>query len=159
MKQEELNNILNGHKKWLNGEGGARADLSGAYLRSANLSNISANENTAMYWSVCPESGSFIAYKKANNGRQHLIVKLLVPEDAKRSSATTRKCRCDRAEVLEIRDIAGIECFDKAISSHDPTFIYEVGKTVIVDNFDEDRWNECSYGIHFFITREEAVRY
>lgn len=37
--------------------------------------------------------------------------------------------------------------------------MYEVGKTVSVDDFDENRWHECSTGIHFFITREEAVRY
>ena len=28
-----------------------------------------------------------------------------------------------------------------------------------VKDFDDDRWNECSTGIHFFITRDEAVMY
>lgn len=28
-----------------------------------------------------------------------------------------------------------------------------------VADFDENRWNECAPGIHFFITRDEAVRY
>jgi hypothetical protein len=28
-----------------------------------------------------------------------------------------------------------------------------------VENFNEDRWNECAAGIHFFITREEAIDY
>ena len=35
----------------------------------------------------------------------------------------------------------------------------KVGEIVKVDNFDKDRWNECSPGIHFFMTRDEAVRY
>ena len=40
MKQEELQEILDAHKKWINGEvGGARADLSGADLSDANLSD------------------------------------------------------------------------------------------------------------------------
>ena len=51
------------------------------------------------------------------------------------------------------------EKFEKACSSYDNTFIYKKGEIVSVDNFDEDRWNECSTGIHFFITREEAVNY
>ena len=28
-----------------------------------------------------------------------------------------------------------------------------------LENFNEDRWNECAAGIHFFITREEAIDY
>lgn len=44
-------------------------------------------------------------------------------------------------------------------SNYDKTFIYEIGKTVKVDDFDDDRWNECSTGIHFFLTREEAESY
>ena len=137
------------------------ANLSGANLRSANLSNaylsgadlrgVIANESTAMYHPVCPTEGSFIGYKKC---RDNAIVKLLIPEDAKRSSATTRKCRCDKALVLEV--IGGEE---KAISRQDETFVYKVGETVSVDDFDHDRWNECSTGIHFFITREEAEAY
>ena len=42
---------------------------------------------------------------------------------------------------------------------YDYNFIYKVGEIVEVDNFDKDRWNECSPGIHFFMTRDEAVRY
>lgn len=38
MKQEELQKILDAHKKWINGEeGGARANLNGADLRGAYL--------------------------------------------------------------------------------------------------------------------------
>ena len=62
--------------------------------------------------------------------------------------------------MLDIQKIdgskAGVEC---AISKHDSGFAYRIGDTVSVDNFDENRWNECAPGIHFFITREEAVRY
>lgn len=36
---------------------------------------------------------------------------------------------------------------------------YHVGEIVRVDNFDDNRWRECSTGIHFFMTRDEAVRY
>ena len=136
------------------------ADLSDANLRYANLSNanlsgadlrgVKANELTTGFWTCPPEEGSFIGWKKC---RENVIVKLLIPEDAKRSSATTRKCRCDKALVL---DVFGA---DKGVSQQDSTFIYRKGETVAVGNFDENRWNECSTGIHFFITREEAECY
>lgn len=37
--------------------------------------------------------------------------------------------------------------------------MYTVGKIVTVDNFDTNRYEECAPGIHFFITRKEAVDY
>jgi hypothetical protein len=85
---------------------------------------------------------------------------LKVTENSKRSSATTLKCRCSEAEVLEIQNIDGSICDIKSISSnYISSFIYEVGKIVSVPDFDEDRFNECSAGIHFFISREMAVKY
>ena len=105
--------------------------------------------------SQCPD-GAFIGYKKASG----YIVKLLVPEDAKRSSATTLKCRCSKAKVLEIQNLDGSKSDLKAVTSdRDKDFIYVVGEEKEVEGFDEDRWNECSTGIHFFISREMAVRY
>ena len=87
-------------------------------------------------------------------------MELLVPDDAKRSSATTRKCRCSKAKVVSITSMDGsaVDC-EGVSSDRDVAFVYRVGETVEVPDFDEDRWNECSTGIHFFITRDEAVRY
>lgn len=135
------------------------ADFYGADLRKAkNIPNYICPIN-------CPQEGSFIGFKKAytiigaNRLYQSVIVKLRIPADAKRSSATTRKCRCDKAEVISITSISGNMEFEEARSSYDNTFKYKIGEIVNVDDFDEDRWNECSTGIHFFITREEAVNY
>ena len=131
-------------------------DLRNADLRNANLSNINVSENTAFLLPQCPSEGSFVAWKKVGD----LIVKLLVTEDAKRSSATTLKCRCSKAKVLAIEHLDGSKSELKEIeSSYDSDFIYRIGETVEVDDFDDDRWNECSSGIHFFIAREMAVKY
>ena len=130
-------------------------NLRHAILRFANLNNIEYDENTSFFALQCPEEGSFIGYKKANNK----IVKLLITEDAKRSSATSRKCRCNKAKVLSITNINNTEEYDKVISGYDNNFIYKVGELIEVEDFDEDRWNECSAGIHFFVTRYEAVNY
>ena len=132
------------------------ANLSGADLRSANLLNVRYDECTGFFALVCPEEGSFIGYKKANGH----IVKLRITEDALRSSATSRKCRCSKAEVLSITTLDGEDDGLTSIpSNYDSNFIYRVGTTVEVEDFETDRWDECAAGIHFFITRQEAVQY
>ena len=138
------------------------ADLTGADLRGANLSGTYLSEanltEAKLDWPlVCPEKGSFIGYKKC---RDNLIAKLEIPEDSLRSSATSRKCRCSKARVLSITDLDGSEVnIEYAVSGRDSGFLYKVGEVVSVDDFDTNRWNECSTGIHFFMTREEAVNY
>ena len=137
------------------------ANLSGANLYEADL-RLAKNIPSYACRLVCPEEGSFIGFKKARTtvpDFREAIVKLLITEDAKRSSATTRKCRCDKAKVISITSLDGKENFTTAYSYYDRIFQYTVGQTVIVDDFDEDRWNECSTGVHFFITREEAIDY
>lgn len=89
-----------------------------------------------------------------------MIVKLKIPASAKRSSATTRKCRCDKAIVLSIENADGTQSEEKSVSSlYDKAFVYTVGQEVSVPDFDDNRWNECSTGIHFFITHQEAAQY
>lgn len=145
------------------------ADLRDAYLNSADLSrsNLSGVDLSGVYLRganniyiplACPEKGSFIGFKKVSNGEQ--IVELFIPTDAKRSSSTGRKCRCNKAKVISITNIDGSSCELTTVrSSYDSNFMYTVGEYVEVKNFDDNRWNECAPGIHFFITREEAVRY
>lgn len=133
----------------------SNANLSNADLSSANLKDIKTNIHTIGYNLACPEEGSFIGYKKANG----CIVKLLILEDAKRSSASTAKCRCDKAKVLEIRDIKTGKKVNKVNSDYDSNFIYRVGEIASVDNFDNNRWNECTTGIHFFLNKEDAINY
>ena len=143
------------------------ADLRGASLRNADLRNIDLNDadlsganNVPYIPMVCPEEGDFIGWKKAEGNKNKVIVKLHIPFDAKRSSATTRKCRCSKAEVIAIYNIDGTVARETTChSNYDNSFIYEVGKTVEVTDFNEDRWNECAKGIHFFINRQEAIDY
>lgn len=131
------------------------ADLSGANLSDADLKDIKTNIHTIGYNLACPEKGSFIGYKKASG----CLIELLILEDAKRSSATTAKCRCDKAKVLEIRDIKTGKKVNKVNSDYNVNFIYEVGEIIHVDDFDNNRWNECSTGIHFFVNKENAINY
>ena len=134
------------------------ANLYGADLHRANLygANLSGARNIPFVPMSCPDSGSFTAWKKAHG----YIVKMFVPEDAKRSSAAGRKCRCDKAIVVAIETVNGEPSgLDEIASDRDGTFIYKVGETVTEPNFCEDRFKECAKGIHFFINRQEAVDY
>ena len=134
------------------------ADLSGANLIAANLSgaDLRGAKNVPFIPYSCPDFGMFIAYKKASG----YIIELEIPEDAKRLSANTRKCRCDKAKVLRILNVdRTVAEVTEVRSDRDSDFIYKVGEIVSVDDFDNDRWNECSTGIHFFINFQEAVNY
>ena len=133
------------------------ADLCNADLRGAkNTDKTAWDAYTAFYPLQCPETGSFIGYKKAADK----IVMLEICADAKRSSATSRKCRCSKAKVLSITNLDGSESgLTEVRSYYSKEFVYCVGETVEIPDFDENRWNESAPGIHFFVTREEAVKY
>ena len=133
------------------------ADFREANLREANLREAKIDENTRINLPIsCPDIGVFTAWKKARG----YIIQLEIPAESKRLSATTRKCRCNIAKVVAIQNIDGTDSgLLEVCSGYDHNFIYKVGETVSVDKFDSNRWNECSNGIHFFITREEAVNY
>ena len=180
--EAQLKEILEKHKKWVLGkDGGEKADLTGARLTYADLTDadltyaqlngaqlngaqlngargadkIRWNIYTTFYPLQCPETGAYVGYKKARG----LIVELEITADALRSSATSRKCRASKARVLSITDVDGNPAGEQVESNYDKNFMYIVGETVEVPNFDVNRWNECAPGIHHFITREEAVKY
>jgi hypothetical protein len=143
------------------------SDLSGMTINNSILTiRQCTNIHVAQ---IVPEVGTFIGWKKAYiKGLGYGIVKLQIPATAKRSSFG-RKCRCDRAKVLEIYGYKykyGIKneavkkkvYVDSAVSNFDPEFVYTVGKFVRVKDFDEE-CNECSEGIHFFLSEQEAIDY
>ena len=154
----------------LSGANLSDADLSDADLRYANLSDVDLRDANHVQLSIAkisilPDEGDIIGWKKAYvDGTmlpKSVIVKLLIPSDAQRSNATGRKCRASKARVLDLQDKQGnsLPPDTTAYSGHDTDFTYKKGETVHVENFDTNRWNECAPGIHFFITRIEAVEY
>lgn len=110
---------------------------------------------------ACPTEGSFIGWKKVESGYNEYLIKLQIPASAKRSSATTNKCRCSKAKVLGIYDLKGNKLSISSVTNfaYFNETVYEVGKMVYPDSFDEDRMVECSNGIHFFINKQEAIDY
>lgn len=146
----------------LRGTNLCEADLRGANLSWANLYEADLYDadlrgvKNLNFPIACPEKGTFTAFKKAGE----YIIELEIPDDALRSSSTTRKCRCSKAKVVSITNLDGTPSDIKSVAScHDSKFIYNLSETVEVPNFDTNRWNECAPGIHFFITRQEAIDY
>ena len=127
----------------------ADANLAGANLADANLAYAKGSELAIAMTRILP-AGDLIGWKKCKYG---VIVKLRVPAEAKRSHAFGRKCR---AEYVDVLDVIGA---DVGISEHDSKTEYRPGQRVTPDSFDENWRYECSSGIHFFITREEAEAY
>lgn len=108
---------------------------------------------------ACPATGSFIGWKCAIDESNHYaLIKLEIPEDAKRTSGLdNKKCRCNKAKVLEIRNFTGE--LKEAHSIYDSTFVYKVGEEVSVKDFCNDRMRICAPGIHFFMERADALDY
>jgi len=109
---------------------------------------VGLNPLIAARLSILPSEGAVIGWKQCRSG---VIVKVLVPAQAARSNATGRKCRAEYVKVLEIGGAS------LAYSIHTEHTIYRVGETVVCDKWEPDRWIECGGGIHFYLTREEAV--
>ena len=141
------------------------ADLSRANLRGANLRDANHVKLSIAKTSILPDEGDIIGWKKAwTDGTmlpKSVIVKFLIPADAQRSNGTGRKCRASKARVLDLQDKQGnsLPPDTTAYSGHDTDFTYKKGETIHVEDFDTNRWKECAPGIHFFITRIEAVKY
>ena len=161
---DELKEIIRLHALWLaDADGGTRANLidanliganlSGANLSRADLSDAEGADLALAMGMHIPPSGPFWGWKKCHTENGDVIVKLLIPEDAKRSHGSERKCRAEFVDVLEVIGA------DEGFSDHDSSVKYRAGLRVVADSWDTDRWTTCSHGIHFFLTQEEAQAY
>ena len=130
----------------------SEADLNGANLRSANLrgADLYGADLRGVIgltaFCILP-AGDIVGYKKLANEQ---IATLRIPPDAARINAYgSRKCRASYAIVLN----------GSGTAKHNGTTEYAPGLTVTADSFDPDPRVECSHGIHFFITEQEAKDY
>ena len=160
ISQEELKEILEQHKLWLetrfcDAVKGKQADLSYANLYNANLDNANLDENEQIRKGYILKD-DFIAYKKC---RENLIVKLCIPKGSIVFSINNGKCRTNRAKVLDITNISLKKHFKEAISMWSDKFVYKVGDELEIDDFNLMYNVECGSGIHFFRTLEEAKQY
>ena len=140
-----------------------RANLYDADLYNTNLEGVILDmaylvgaKNIPYIPLSCPSEGAFIGWKKVEG---KYLVKLQIPEDARRCSATSRKCRCDKAMVLDITSLDGAKHYNEVVNYNYTTTVYKVGEMVYPNSFDDYRWLECSNGIHFFVNKQDAINY
>ncbi len=137
------------------------ANLRYANLRYANLSSADLNSADVLLlkhlYQIIPEEGSFIAWKKANG----YVLKLEIHKSAKRTcNIKSRKCRSSKVRTLEIQNIDGTKSgITKCVGDYDGTTLYEVNRVTRSDKYDDNFFQDCTNGIHFFITRHEAANY
>ena len=117
------------------------ADLTDAILCRAILTGATHLGSAIARTSILPDEGDII---EADDTL--VIVKLLIPADAQRSNSTGRKCRANKARILDLQDEQG-DSLPPDITAHsqyDSSFHYRKGETVNVENFDTNRWDECA---------------
>ena len=138
------------------------ANLEGANLRSANLEGANlegANLRGAkgLHFAHCPQEGAFFAYKATAN----YLLKLQIPADALRTSAIAgRKCRASKAHVIAFFEKDGIPSTATSdVARHTSAFVYNLGQVAVPDSYDADPRLECTSGLHFFMTLEEAQEF
>ena len=144
-------NLENANLRYANLENAnlENANLRYANLYNANLENANLNESEqARLGKIIKEK--VIVFKKC----QQKIVELELQVGSIVFSINNNKCRTNKAKVISID---GDKTKGLTIASdHDTSFIYEVGKTIEIEDFNLMYNVECSTGIHFFYNREDA---
>ncbi len=123
------------------------------FVRSGNSKVKPENHFGAIIQQVFKTTKKIIVFKKLQD---NLIAELVLSKGQIFQSEKHGKCRTDRGTVLSITDADGKKYLE-GHSTHDHTFVYTVG-AVVSAPYDKEV-KECSTGIHFFLTREEAERY
>ena len=123
------------------------------YFATVKLDIKSEFCHTIKYEQIFKTKSKTTVYKKLSCGD---IATLQLKKGAIFQSENHSKCRTGEALVTSIEDKDGNK-IKTGRSQYDISFIYEVGKIVSAPY--DDRIEECSTGIHFFLTKEEAERY
>jgi len=143
----------------------SRASLYGADLSRANLSNTNLSranlygariDAVALARQKIVPDGTLVVWKKLSEG---VVAQLEIPNDAQRTNAIgSRKCRSSAAVVVALfKD--GVLFDGEAFDRHAGKTRYKAGEVVLPDSYDDSALIECSNGIHWFLTREEAEAY
>lgn len=138
-------------------------NLKGAEFNYSNLANAfldGAKGNMIEYRKGKILTEDIIGYKVCNRDAysieqrpaKRVIVTLKIPRGAIVFSINGNKCRTNRAKVI------AIDGADRAYSTFN-NMSYYIGDEFNIYDFNCEYNTECGQGIHFFMTREEALNY
>lgn len=137
------------------------SDIDGVLFDNAKGNNIEYRKGIIL-------TESIIGYKKCRSFEHHdVIVTLEIPKDAIVFSINGDKCRTNKAKVISINLIEDEDIeVNRAHSSsiikyygYDYYLSYYIGDEINIKNFNYQYNVECAEGIHFFMTKEEAIKY
>ena len=126
------------------------------------LKGVGSAENPIFHIPMaCPSHGAFIGWygvgytapiTVTHGKRTSWVLKLEIPEDARRCSAEGEICRCDKAKLVELQDLAGnvLEDQEVTISYNMQEYTLKVGEITEAPIYEEDCLKEGP-GIPFYI--------
>lgn len=133
----------------------SEATMVGALFENACLEEVNLEGAVLPHFQI-PE-GDLVGWKKLDSG----LCKLRIPYRARRTAClVSRKCRAEFAVVDWLEDGQ----VDRSWSPQEllrpkkdeGPLLYELGKEVWPDEYNDDIRFSCTHGIHFFLTRREA---
>lgn len=115
---------------------------------------------------------NFFVWKKAYIGKKAVLVKMKITKGTKircghgspgvgGDRISDYKCRAEKANVVSLfyRDGTKLRKDQIAHSHYSSGFGYKAGQTVECCLPFCNTWNVCASGIHFFISKDHALRY
>lgn len=136
----------------------ATINLSGFSILYTHSSLITINRSShfgAVITPIVTVTEDVLVYKKLLGG---YICTLKLLQGQTFQCERYNKCRTSFAYVEKIESISKpADIITTGVSSYDTNFVYAVGTTVSTKY--NPMINECSDGIHFFLTKQEAIDY
>ena len=124
-------------------------DLIDSELEYADLTNTILDEKEQCRKGIVLTE-PMVGYKKSNEGK---IITLEIPIGSKVFSINNKKRRANKAKVIDMQGETELS------SRYNTDFKYHVGDEIDIIDFNDNYNAECSTGIHFFLTRDEAKNY
>jgi len=106
----------------------------------------------------------FTGYKVAVTKNNTLVlVTLKIPADARTVVFKGQKCRASKVKVSGFAKLDGTPLPDDTVAYSwvytRTKSVYAKDRMVIADSFDDRPSEECTNGIHFFLTKKEAIEF
>ena len=139
--------------------------------KTAMFAAFKYDKNTIKDWDlhyttgIIPPQNTTILYKKAyvikDDKFTEMIIKLEVPEKAKRVYCDDLKIRVSKAKVIGFYNLDGsaLPADTEVVSSYDHTFKYKIGDTVKPEKDFDPTSGSCGSGIHGYIDINDAIKY
>ena len=152
MTAEKLTEILENHKKWLNGNGGERADLSGSDLRGSDLSRSDLRHSDLSHSDLRGSNLSHSDLSHSDLSRSDLSHSDLCGSDLRGSNLSQTEGLLDTVNYIEAhfeRTDRGYIAYKTFGGNYNPPDDWKIEPdSVITETVNFDRCTSCGSGIN-----------